>query len=85
MERDHIELLARLDERQKAFDEKFDAHQDAIQKKLDSILEQTTKTNGRVTTLEHAGSRQKGAFWAIGIICSVIGFVIAGVIEFFKK
>jgi hypothetical protein len=85
MERDHIELLARLDERQKAFDEKFDAHQEEIKNKLDSILEQTTKTNGRVTSLEHARSRQKGAMWAIGIIGSLLGFAIAGLIEYFKK
>jgi hypothetical protein len=85
MERDHIELLARLDERQKAFDEKFDAHQTAIEEKLNAILEQTTKTNGRVTSLEHARSRQKGAMWAIGIVGSLMGFAIAAFIEYLKK
>ena len=85
MEKDHIELLARLDERQKAFDKKFYAHQTAIEQKLNAILEQTTKTNGRVYDLEHTRSRQNGAMWAIGIICSLLGFAMAGLIEYLKK
>ena len=38
-------LLARIDERQRALDEKFSS-------KLDAILEQTKKTNGRLSIAE---------------------------------
>ena len=41
-------LLARLDERQQAMDDKVDANQKALSEKLDLILTQVTKTNGRV-------------------------------------
>lgn len=59
MENDN-QLLARLDERQKAMDEK-----------IDRILSHTEKTNGRVSKLELWQSYLKGA---IVIIAALMGW-----------
>ncbi len=64
-------LLARIDERQKALDEKFESHQDVLKEKLDAILAQTTKTNGRVTTLEALKNKLIGGFALFGFIVTV--------------
>lgn len=55
-------ILQRLE----AIDEKFD-------KKLDAILIQTTKTNGRVTNLEKwKGGVMKLIWWLLGIVAGII-------------
>ena len=55
-------ILQRLE----AIDEKFD-------KKLDAILIQTTKTNGRVNGLERWRSGvMKFVWWVLGIIAGII-------------
>jgi len=55
-------ILQRLE----AIDEKFD-------KKLDAILVQTTKTNGRVNGLERWRSGvMKFVWWVLGIIAGII-------------
>ncbi len=76
MEHDDSQLLARLDERYKA-----------ISERLDQILIQTTKTNGRVTAVE--GEIQEIKQWrevlkgqwkllvtAAGMSWAVIAFII---------
>lgn len=64
-------LLARIDERQKALDEKFDIHQETLNEKLDAILTQTTKTNGRVTALEEIKNKIYGGIALIGFIVTL--------------
>lgn len=65
-------LLARLDERMKALDQK-----------LDAILVQTTKTNGRLTKAEDSinslnlwQSKVKGSYNALMVMGSIISVII---------
>jgi hypothetical protein len=75
------QLLARLDERYKALDEK-----------LDLILEQTTKTNGRVTYVENDIRELqqwrevlKGQWKLIVGAAGMSGAIIAFIINHFMK
>ena len=51
-------------------DEKFNHLHDSLQEKLDLILEQTTKTNGRVTKVENDLGTLKVRLY---IIASILG------------
>lgn len=70
---EHNELLARIDERQKAIDQK-----------IDSILFETRKTNGRVTKLEEWKSNITGkiSVWVI-VAGAIMAFVMKMVDKFF--
>lgn len=85
-------LLARIDERQKAMDERFEAHQLSTIQKLDSILAEVRKTNGRVTKIEderlprieHWKSRIHGIYITIGAIIAFLAFAIGIGVELSK-
>lgn len=65
---DHT-LLAVMHERQLEMD-----------KKVDSILEQTLKTNGRVTGLESFRDKAKGAYIALSIFGPLLTGLVVGFI-----
>jgi hypothetical protein len=68
------ELLARIDERQRAMDEK-----------LDLIHAETKRTNGRVTKLEDWKSRINGAWIAIAFVGPIIGAFVTWLIQILIK
>lgn len=47
-----------------------------INTKLDQILTEVKKTNGRVTTLETWKSKVQGGYFALVAVCTVLGFAI---------
>lgn len=59
------DLLARIDERQKAMDQK-----------VDHILEQTTKTNGRVLKIEEWKNKVMGVVAACGTLIVIVEIFI---------
>lgn len=63
------EWLARMDERQKATTEK-----------LDEILNEVRKTNGRVTELEGWRAEIRGSFRTTVFLTSVISSIIGGAV-----
>lgn len=76
----HDELLARLDERQQAMDTK-----------IDEILEQTKKTNGRLLKAEHEideiqiwRAEIKGSFKTLIILFTALGAIITWIISTMK-
>lgn len=77
-------LLARIDERQRALDEKFSS-------KLDAILEQTKKTNGRLTiaeekidSLESSRDKVDGGWKSIVVTAGAIAGALGLIIHFIK-
>lgn len=78
------ELLARIDERQKASVITQDAFQKEVKDSLKDILTQTTNTNGRVTSLETWRAKLGGIWKAIAIGSFVGGVIVSLIIELFK-
>jgi len=77
----HIdEVLIRLEEQLKAHRDAVTVAHGTMQDKLDAVLIQTTKTNGRVDELESWRHRLKGAWAAIVIISAVLGAFIGWVV-----
>lgn len=62
----------------KAFDQKLDDRHEENAKKLDGILEEAKKTNGRVLKLETWKSRIEGGWWVIALIAGVVGWLLHG-------
>ena len=78
-------ILAKLD----GFRELFEAHRKNIderysgmEKRLDNILEQTKKTNGRVTSLEMIEAEVRGKAKISGILWGGAASVVISVIAF---
>ena len=65
-------LLARIDERQKALDDKFEIHQQILTDKLDIILKQTIKLNDRITSLEEAKNKVYGAIAIVSFLITIV-------------
>lgn len=65
MNEQHLELLTRIDERQKG-----------MSKTLDDILTEAKRTNGRVTLLEQDKARRSGMWKVLTIIGAVVGFIL---------
>ena len=82
LNRKDMELLMRMDERQKSMAET-----------IESIYEEVKKTNGRVTrieserlpSLEHWRSRMKGVWLAVIILATIVGAIIEYVITLLTK
>ncbi|MEY4931161.1 MAG: hypothetical protein RI909_1885 [Bacteroidota bacterium] len=70
MESEYFEKL--LDQRI----ENLKDNQEYIKERLDAILEQTKKTNGRVTELEKWKSATQGHWQAVVLVFTILGFVI---------
>jgi len=50
-------------------------HQKSMDGKLDNILDQCKKTNGRVSSLETFRSWAQGSWWAVCLITAILCFI----------
>ena len=66
-----------IDLRFKGLEENQNRQHDELKESLGKILEQVTRTNGRVLSLEKSRTWTKGAAWGFGLIVGAFIFLVA--------
>lgn len=75
------ELLIRIEERLEANERANELAFKALDEKTDQILEQTTKTNGRVTVLEYYKQKMIGIWVAVVGIATILATLVSWILK----